>query len=462
MSIPTQQSLPIDPPAAERAAERAENAPAARMSSSFYIIWSTQFASMFGSQLTAFAIGVWLFQRTGSVISFTQFVLFSTLPALLMMPWSGAIADQWSKRSILFVSEVVAIACTATMALLFWLDVFHVWQLYALQAVLSVSIGLQGPAASAAITTLVPKEHYGRASGLYQIATAVSQFAAPLLAAVLLGRIGIFGILVLDVLTFLVAIVGVLVARIPDAPTVSTTTADGAAPVRRSAMGDVKWALGFLRQRPAMGAVFVYRVIGALFTGMVLVLIGPLVLAQHSEQVFATVSTFGAIGALSSGLLLVVWGGMKQWRPFVLALNVVQGLAIAVAGLQSSAVVLCACAYVVMLCSSTLAGSTSAIWRRKVPHDRQGNFAAFQQAIGLAILPVSASIGGVLAQYVFEPALMPGAAWSGVMGAWFGTGPGRGTSFLFVVMGALASLVALVSLLDRRVYRVEEEVPDAV
>ncbi|WP_431262156.1 MFS transporter [Roseateles chitinivorans] len=456
MSIPTPPSLPLDPPVAERAAA----APAARMSSSFYIIWSTQFASMFGSQLTAFAIGVWLFQRTGSVISFTQFVLFSTLPALLMMPWSGAIADQWRKRSILLVSEAVAIACTATMALLFWLDVFHVWQLYALQAVLSLSIGLQGPAASAAITTLVPKAHYGRASGLYQIATAISQFAAPLLAAVMLGRIGIFGILVLDVLTFLVAIVGVLFARIPDAPTVST--ADGTAPVRRSAMGDVKWALGFLHQRPAMGTVFVYRVIGALFTGMVLVLIGPLVLAQHSEQVFAAVSTFGAIGALSSGLLLVVWGGMKQWRPWVLALNVVQGLAIAVAGLQSSAVVLCACAYVVMLCSSTLAGSTSAIWRRKVPHDRQGNFAAFQQAIGLAILPVSASIGGVLAQYVFEPALMQGADWSGTVGAWFGTGPGRGTSFLFVVMGALASLVALVSLLDRRVYRVEEEVPDAV
>ncbi|WAC73172.1 MFS transporter [Roseateles sp. SL47] len=430
------------------------------MSRGFYIIWSTQFASMFGSQLTAFAIGVWLFQRTGSVISFTQFVLFSTLPALLMMPWSGAIADQWNKRSILVVSELVAVGCTATMALLFWLDVFHVWQLYALQAVLSISIGLQGPAASAAITTMVPKEHYGRASGMYQIATAVSQFAAPMLAAVLLGRMGIFGILVLDVLTFLVAIVGVLVASIPPAPT--RPTDEGAAPVSRSALGDVRWALGFLRQRPAMGAVFVYRVIGALFTGMVLVLIGPLVLAQHSEKVFAAVSTCGAMGALSSGLLLVVWGGMKRWTPLVLVLNIVQGLAIALAGLQSSAMVLCACAFVVMLCSSTLAGSTSAIWRRKVPHDRQGNFAAFQQAIGLAILPVSASLGGVLAQYVFEPALMPGHAWSQALGPWFGTGPGRGTSVLFVAMGMVASLVALLSLLDRRVYRVEAEVPDAV
>jgi DHA3 family macrolide efflux protein-like MFS transporter len=432
------------------------------MGSGFYILWSTQFASMFGSQLTAFAIGVWLFQRTGSVISFTQFVLFSTLPALLLMPWSGAIADRWNKRYILLVSEVVAAACSATMALLFWLDAFQVWQLYALQAVLSISIGLQGPAASAAITTMVPKVHYGRAGGMYQIAAAVSQFAAPLLAASLMGPFGIFGILVLDALTFLVAIAGVLVVRIPAAPAPSADAPAGPGPARRSALGDVRWALGFLRERPAMATVFVYRIIGAMFTGMVLVLIGPLVLSQHSEKVFATVSTLGAVGALSSGLLLIVWGGLKQWTPRVLVFNVVQGLAIAVGGLYNSAAVLCACAYLVMLCSSTLAGCTSAIWRRKVPHERQGNFAAFQQAVGLAILPVSASVGGVLAQYVFEPALMPGGAWAQAVGSWFGTGPGRGTSFLFVVMGALAASVALVSLCDRRVYRVDEEVPDAV
>jgi diaminobutyrate-2-oxoglutarate transaminase len=256
--------------------------------------------------------------------------------------------------------------------------------------------------------------------------------------------------------------VGVLIARMPGSPALSAEAAASPGSTRRSAIGDVRWALGFLRQRPAIGTVFVYRIIGAMFTGMVLVLIGPLVLSQHSEKVFATVSTIGAIGALSSGLLLVAWGGLKHWTPFVLLFNVVQGLAIAVAGMQSSAVVLCVCAYLVMLCSSALAGCTSAIWRKKVPQDRQGNFAAFQQAVGLTILPVSASIGGVLAQYLFEPALMPNGAWAQAIGSWFGTGPGRGTSFLLVAMGTLAALVALVSLLDRRVYRVDEEVPDAI
>jgi MFS transporter, DHA3 family, macrolide efflux protein len=437
-------------------------APVMKIGSGFYVIWSTQFASMFGSQLTAFALGIWLFQKTGSALSFTQFILSSTLPALLLLPWGGVIADQWSKRAVLATAELVAVVCTASMALLFRADVVQVWELYALQAVLSLSIGIQGPTANAAITALVPKAHYGRASGMYQIATAVSQLAAPLLAALLLGRVGITGILVFDMVTFTIALSGVLIARIPSTTRLHADGAAATAIAPRHALGDVRWAFKFLGERPAMATVFAYRIIGAMFTGMVLVLIGPLVLSQHSEKVFAMVSTSGAIGALSSGLLLVAWGGLKKWTPRVLVFNVIQGLAIAQAGLAHSAVVLCGCAFVVMLCSSTLAGCTSAVWRRKVPHDRQGNFAAFQQAVGLTILPLSASIGGLLAQCVFEPALGSNGAWMAAVASWFGTGPGRGTRFLFFVMGTLAVLVALLSLCDRRVRRVDSEVPDAV
>ncbi len=438
-------------------------APVTKIGSGFYVIWSTQFASMFGSQLTAFALGIWLFQKTGSALSFTQFILSSTLPALLLLPWGGVIADRWSKRVVLASAELVAVACTAAMAMLFRLGNVQVWELYALQSILSLSIGIQGPTASAAITSMVPKAHYGRASGMYQIATAISQLAAPLLAALLLGRVGITGILVFDLLTFTIALVGVLGATIPSAIIGHADGTGAAIPSPpRNALNDVRWAFKFLGERPSMATVFVYRIIGAMFTGMVLVLIGPLVLSQHSEKVFAMVSTSGAIGALSSGLLLVAWGGLKKWTPRVLLFNVVQGLAIAQAGLTRSAPVLCGCAFLVMLCSSTLAGCTSAVWRRKVPPDRQGNFAAFQQAVGLTILPLSACIGGLLAQCVFEPALVSNGTWMDAFVPWFGTSAGRGTRFLFFAMGTLAVLVALAALCDRRVHRVDSDVPDAV
>ncbi len=439
--------------AASAAAEPIEG-----ISKSFYAIWLGQFLSMIGSQLTAFALGVWLFQTTGSVLNFTQLMLCTTLPALIMMPWSGMVADRWDKRRILMAAEAIALACTACMATLFALGRFQVWHLYALQVVLSFSMGLQAPTANAVITSLVPKSQFGRASGMYQVASAVSQFGAPLMAAPLLAVIGITGILLIDGSTFAIALLGIVLARVS-----RYSAAEGSEHTTvRSPLNDIRWAVGFLRERPTMARIYIYRIIGAFFTGMVLVLITPIVLSSHSAQVLAWVMTCGACGALASGLVLVAWGGLKKWNPLILSLNLVQGIAIACAGLNNSVLVLCTSAFLVMLCSSLLAAVTSAIWRSKVPRDRQGNFAALQQAIGLMILPLSAVAGGLLAHYVFEPAFAPGAYWFDAVGSWFGTGTGRATSFLFFVTGLAGIGISLVSLIDRRLYRFEEEVPDAI
>jgi hypothetical protein len=45
----------------------------------FVVIWSGQVVSLFGSGLTAFALGVWVFQQTGSVTLYTWAALAATL-----------------------------------------------------------------------------------------------------------------------------------------------------------------------------------------------------------------------------------------------------------------------------------------------------------------------------------------------------------------------------------------------
>jgi MFS family permease len=432
--------------------------PTERIGSAFYFIWAGQFVSMMGTMLTSFALGVWLFQRTGSVLDFANLTLFSTLPALLLMPFAGSVADRFDKRTILIAGEAVALACTAAMGLLFWTGRFEVWQLFALQTVMSVSMAFQGPAAYAAISSLVPKSQFGRASGMFQISTAVSQLAGPLIAASVLGAIGITGIVAIDALSFSVALLGIVLARFPDVARKSAETAKA----RRGAFQDLRWALGFLRERPTVAALYGYTSVSAFLSGMVTVLIAPMVLSNHSAQVLAWVTTGGGIGVLCGGLLMVAWGGPKTWTPYVLGFNLVQGLTIAWAGIADSVPVLCAGAFIVMFSSTALAGCMAGVWRRKVPRERQGSFGALQQAVGLSVIPLSAVLGGVLAHYLFEPALLPGGIWFDSVGAWFGQGKGRGTGLLFFVVGMTGAAVALFSLGHRRLYRLDTDVKDAI
>ena len=55
----------------------------------FWLLWIGETTSMFGTQLVQFALGVWIYERTGSVLNFAASVVASVLPAVLVMPIAG-------------------------------------------------------------------------------------------------------------------------------------------------------------------------------------------------------------------------------------------------------------------------------------------------------------------------------------------------------------------------------------
>jgi MFS transporter, DHA3 family, macrolide efflux protein len=70
-------------------------------------------------------------------------------------------------------------------------------------------------------------------------------------------------------------------------------------------------------------------------------------------------------------------------------------------------------------------------------------------------------LAGPLAEYVFEPAMMPGGALADSMGKIIGIGPGRGLALMFLVLGLAVALVAAAGYAIRCIRRVEQDIPDA-
>lgn len=442
-------------------AEAASEPSTPHLDTSFYLIWIGQSLSMFGSMLTSFSIGVWLFQKTGSVLDYVQLMLVSTLPALLLLPWTGGFADRYSRRAILIGCEALSLLCMAIMGYLLWTDRFEPWQLYLVQIALAVGVAFQGPAAYATISNLVPKTLFGQASGMFGLTTALSQIIAPLLAASLLAAIGLPGIIALDTLTFVAALIGLMLARFPVHGTLLSESSKTARALTQPVQ-NLRWAINYLRERPTLATVYGYTCVATFLSNIVLILVTPMVLSSYSPQVLARITTAGAVGSLVAGMLMIGWGGPKKWTPWLLGLVAIEGLAISIAGYSKSVAVICLCAFAVMATSSLLTSCTQIIWRRKVPADGQGRFSGLQQMVSLALLPLAALVGGLLANYAFEPALLADGSWAQAIGSWFGVGKGRGTGFLFFVIGALAVLLSVLALLDRRLYRLEAEVEDAL
>jgi hypothetical protein len=105
-------------------------------------------------------------------------------------------------------------------------------------------------------------------------------------------------------------------------------------------------------------------------------------------------------------------------------------------------------------------GSNQAIWQAKVAPDVQGRVFATRRLIAQISFPAATLLAGPLADYVFEPAMMPGGGLSGVFSRLVDTGPGAGMALMIVLTGVLGTLVGLGGYAFRAVRDAEDVLPD--
>src|SRR5262245_38469093 len=93
----------------------------------FLIIWIGQLVSLVGSQLTGFALGVWVYDETRSVswLAITQ-IAFAA-PQVLLSPLAGVLADRWDRRTAMIVSDFGAGFAVLAAALLYLTDRLQPW-----------------------------------------------------------------------------------------------------------------------------------------------------------------------------------------------------------------------------------------------------------------------------------------------------------------------------------------------
>ncbi|MEP7010523.1 MAG: MFS transporter [Acidobacteriota bacterium] len=423
----------------------------------FLVLWIGQVVSSLGSGLSGFAIGVWTFKQTGSATALSLITLFATLPNFLLSPIAGALIDRWGRRSVLLINNFGSGACTLAMALLYWTGRLELWHVYTLVLASRCFNVFQLPAFSATTALLVPKRQLVRANGMALLGPAAGQIAAPLLAAALMGVIGVGGVVFLDCSSFLFAAVTLLAIKI-QRPAISSAGQEG----RGSLLFESFYGWTFIRKRPGLLGLLLFFAFANFCLSVVQILLTPLVLSFASTQTLAAVLTSGAAGGIAGGLALGVWGGGRSLRriPIILSFTVLQGAMLLLGGLRPSALLVAAATSIALFAAPVIRGSSEAIWQSKVPQDLQGRVFAIRRMIAGVAFPLAGAAAGPLADRVFGPLLMPGGPLADSVGRLLGTGPGRGIGLLFMMLGVLTLLSVAVIARIRSVRKVETELPD--
>jgi len=419
----------------------------------FLVICGGQVVSLFGTGLTAFALGVWVFQRTGSVTQYSTILLFNVLPPVLLSPVAGALVDRFDRRRVIIASDCAAGLATLALALLFFSGRLAIWHIYVALSVSSSAQAFRWPALSASMTLLVPGRQLGRASGLMQMGTATAQILAPLAAGALLAPLGVAGILAIDFTTFLFAVLTLLAVRVP-------RPAAAAGGEKEPLATQLAYGWNYLRRHPGLLALLCLFA-GSNFTmGLLTVLITPLVLSFASPRVLGLVLAVASSGLLTGGVVMIVTGGPRRRLAGIGGAMLVQGLALLLGGWRLGAPQIAALAFVFLCGFAVINTCSQALWQSKVEPGVQGRVFAMRQMIALSALPLSRLLAGPLADKVFEPLLAPGGRLAGTLGHVLGVGRGHGIALLIIVLGLFNLLVLAVAWSYPRLRLLEDEMPD--
>lgn len=419
----------------------------------FLIVWASQVISGLGTGLTEFALGVFVYQRTGSATQFAMVLLFTMVPSMLLSPLAGSLADRWDRRRMMLLSNAASGVVVFVLMLLLHQSWLELWHIYVAVGLMSLCNAFRDPAYHASVSQLVTKEQAGRASGMVQSGDNLGMLGAPVLAGILIVALGLPGVLIIDAISYVIGFGGLVLVAFPPLdrsdegprPSLLKDTADG-------------WR--YIMRFRGLFYLFLFGACTSLVVGVTQVVVTPMVLSFTTPAFLGGINTFAGLGIFLGGVLMAAWGGPKLKVTGVLLFGLTQGLALLLLGLRPEVVTIAAGVFCYLFSIQMAAGCDATIVRAYVPHTMQARVFSLRRFVAWSTLPVAYVAAGPLAG-AFDPLLAPSGPLAGTFGTLLGTGPGRGIGLMIMLMGALFLLVVLVSFANPRLRHVEAELEAA-
>ncbi|WP_258065444.1 MFS transporter [Rathayibacter sp. AY1B8] len=264
-----------------------------RESPAFARLWAGNVVSGIGGQMTIVAVGLHIYELTGSTLAVALVGVVALVPTVIAGLYGGMLADAFDRRLVLLLAAVVAWGSTAGIAALAWLGAETPLSLYVLTAVNAVATTVIVTIRMTLAPRLLRTELVPAAAALGGIASGVEVTVGPALAGVLVASSGFAITYTIDVVLFLAAFLGIagLPALVPEGER------------QRPGLESLRYGLGFLKGAPNIRMSFLVDIVAMTFgqPRVVFPAAAAVLLGGGAVTVGALTAAF-AVGALISGV----------------------------------------------------------------------------------------------------------------------------------------------------------------
>lgn len=408
----------------------------------FMVIWFGQFISMLGSALSAFGLGIWIFQKTGSAASFAMSAVCTVLPALLFAPFAGSIADRKKRKAIILLTDSIDAFLKILIVTLLIFNKLELWMVYPLVFISGTLGTFQNPAFGASIPMLVPTDKLTRANGLLQFSSAIQNLLAPVIAGFLYPLIELKGLFIIDFVSFFFALASIAFIKIPQ-PLIEKTKDS----LVLAALKDLKYAWKYLIQKEGLMQLIVFFAFLNFIANLSMILLGPLMMSVYNSQAYGNVQAGIGLAMLLGGLCSSLIPDTKNKIKRILLILSLCSIGPIISGTTLNRIIITGGFFIFMFPVPYVNTLLMSIFQIKIERNVLGRVGALMTAILAAITPIAYLCAGPLADYVFEPLMNE---------------KGRGIGLIFIISGILLIISCLLMRLNKTVTTIEKRLPDYV
>ncbi|MDR1286293.1 MAG: MFS transporter [Treponema sp.] len=408
----------------------------------FLMLWAGDFYANTASGLSAFALAIFMFEMTGKVTSVALTALSAFLPAMLLNPLAGVLADRFDRRLMMILGDGCSALGLLYILLCMMTGRVGEWQIYLGVGISSGFTALLEPSYKATITDLLTKEQFAKASGLVQAAGSAKFLLSPLIAGFLLTITDIRTVLIIDISTIAVTLPITMFIKkqiVSNRIASVKTESDKQSFFRELAEG---WRTISANKGLLWMIVLISTV--TFYVGFLQTLFTPMMIAISDIKTLGMVESVSAAGMLIGSLILGVCTVTRKYVNQLVTALVSAGLFIALLGVTSNVFVIAVCAFLFFTSLPFANTSADVLIRATIPGEKQGRAWGLIGALSQFGYAAAYAVSGVLADHVFNPLLRENGALSSTIGRITGVGEGRGIALMLIVSGALLVVSAFI------------------
>ncbi|KOP80845.1 macrolide transporter [Lysinibacillus sp. FJAT-14745] len=402
----------------------------------FLLLWSGQLISAIGSGLTAFGLGIYVFQQTGKASAMALVTLLAFMPSLLLSPVAGVLADRYDRRLLMVLGDSLSAIGLVYILICMLSGEVLLWQICVGVTISSVFSSLLDPAYKATVTDLLTEKQYTKASGLVQVAGSAKYLISPIIAGFLLTVSDIKLLLVIDICTFFVTVTSALAVRKGLASKTYEQT--------QSFFHEFKDGWRAVSENRGVLVLVIMTSVLTFYLGIIETLSIPMLLTFTNSSVIGTVETVVATGMLVSSVIIGFIPIKKGYVKILSFSLFFEGIFMTIFGLRENIALICISGFFFFAMMPFANSSLDFLVRTNIDNAVQGRAWSLIGVISQFGFVAAYALSGVLADYVFTPLLVDGGLLADSVGKITGTGQGRGTGLLIIIAGILLSITSFI------------------